>query len=593
MASGLPYQVALDDSLVLSNPYGTVEISSALVTQQRYPSTSASLSQIQFQNIKLSGQSSLFDSKFLLEYNIEFQADLALGEMLPGLLFTQPASEPLSNCAITADTCTYPILETGANGAFKCNIANMNFRGLPLSHNVSALQVAINNANSQTYSLQQELALSDPLTEDMKNAYAGLCPVDNAHCAVIPDFYTLTMETAPAPFTITVDATYKGGMHQVNNQVWNGGRNHVKVVSVTKAAGATVYNVVYTIREPVLADPFTCGYRGPAICNTDSLVITYSIDISNSLQGMFVASKNMIDGSASGPSIAGVVAVNITNCALITQTYSVDHSVINIPAIAYYDYSSYQFNQTAVSSANTTGTTNTIGLNTVPKMYVSKIQELPNGLTAIPSQQIGAAVSTITVQYGSLGRFVFTREQLYEMFLRNSKVEKTYSEWLNDCVVMINPSLDLVNSASSFTGIANGGNCNWSVQYQYDLQPYTIAGLSVPSNLYINEMFIFAGNLAIGNGQAVYSTTTISAAQLVAAMDKPMVSSKVLRSSHGVKSVRAGSLFGSIGNVLRGAVSALPSVINTAQSVLQHPAVQSALGALGSGLTYSSRRVRR
>jgi hypothetical protein len=111
-------------------------------------------------------------------------------------------------------------------------------------------------------------------------------------------------------------------------------------------------------------------------------------------------------------------------------------------------------------------------------------------------------------------------------------------------------------------------------------------------------MFINQGSLAVGAGQATYTTTTISSGQLVAALDKPLVSHKVLHSSaSGQRVLRGGGIFSSLGNVLRGAAASIPSLLNTAnqaigmtQNAMSHPLVQSALGALGGG---SMRRVRR
>jgi hypothetical protein len=610
MSSGLPYQVALDDALVLSNPTGIVEISASQLTEQRFAATSQSLNQVQFQNIKSSGVNSLFDSQALLEYNIVVAADLSKGQLLPGVLFTHTTTVAAMTVAI--DNQVAPVLTSNAAAdTFQTNIGNIAFRALPLSRCTSSLQISINNANSQTYNLQNELALQDILTEDAKEAYSGLCPVDSPLSVVIPNFYTLAVPaSAASAMDLTIDPNYKGGQRQVNNPWYNHGRNLIKATAVSAVAADGKYSVTYKIREPLCADPFTTGYSGPALCNIESLSITYSLDVSNNLAGMFCATRNFMDTSAGSPSLTGLAVTSITGATLIMRTYAVDPSVINIPQIAYYDYSQYQFNQTPCSNVaiNTSATvqTNSMSLNTVPKLYVAKIQQLPNGLTPLPQQQIGAQVDSITIQFGSLGRYIFTSEQLYQAFLRHSGVVKTYNDWLADCVIVINPALDLQNSASSFTGIANMGSLNWQVQYNYNCNNYYYGGVTnivpIPGSLFVNEMYVFAGSIAVGQGQAVYNTTTISSAQLVAALDKPLVSNKALHAAHGVKAIRAGSLFGSIGNVLRGAVSALPGVVSTAANVanmanqaMSHPVVQSALGALGSGgqLMYSSRRGRR
>lgn len=598
--SSLPYQIALEDSLVMSNPMGVLEISASQMTEQRYPSTSVSTSQIQFQNIKLSGTSSLFDSQAFLEYTIKFQADLKQGQLLPGLLFTQASN--VASTTISIDPCVEPVLDVNGN-SYSTNIPNIVFRQLPLSRVCQNLQISLNNTNSQGYNLNQELALHDVLSEEDKDKLSGFCPCDNPKSVILPNFYNIAgAVAATTPLVLTVDPNYKGGWKQPNNPYWNGGRNHITPIAVS-ANTAGVYSVEYQIREPLLVDPFTCGRSGPALANVESLTITYSLDVSQNLQGMFMCSKNFYD--ASGPTVTGLAVQNILDANLIMRTYSVDPSVISIPQIMYYDYSSYQFNPTACttpaqgSSANKT--TNNIGLSTVPKLYVAKIQNIPAGLTSL-SQQIGGTVEQITIQYGSMGRYVFTQQQLYEAFIRNTKVVKNFNDWVNDCVIVINPSLDLQNTAQSFTGMANSGSVNWSVQYTFNCDNLYLGGQTPQGDLFINEMYIFAGSLAIGQGQAVYNTTTISAGQLVSLLEKPMVSSKAIKHAHAV---RAGSLFSSLGNVLRGAVSALPGVVGTASSLLNtantamsHPLVQSALGALsgagqGAGLTYSSRRGRR
>jgi hypothetical protein len=597
-ASGLPYTVAIQDDFILNSAMGSITVSSAQVVQQRYPANSQSLNQVQFQNIKLSGAQSLFDSQFLLEYQITVQADLKQGELLPGLLFSHNAT--IGGCTVAIDNQTFPILSNAAGQIWSTNIGNLAFRELPLSRNTSSLQVALNNANQQNYSLQQQLALVDPLTEEDKKRLNGLTPVDSPRGVVIPNFYDLNVpagaSTASA-LTLTIDPNYKGGRNQPNNPFWNDGRNFIRVVSISAPANG-VYSATYLIREPVLASPFTVGYSGCAIGNLDSISITYNIDSSTSLKGMFVATKDYLDGTANPPLLTALSVSSITGCTLITSTYSVDPSVVDIPPVIYYDFSQFVFNSTpgvSVPSAGSSATkqTQSIALNTVPKMYVAKIQPLPNGLGGNTAQQIGATVQNLTVNYGSLGRFVFTQEQLYQAFVRNSKTLKSFNEWVDDCVIMLDPALDFQNSASSFTGVANMGTLTFNCQYQYTCDNYLYGGLSVPGDLNINEMFINQGSLAIGSGQATYTTTTISSGQLVAALDKPLVSHKVLHSSaSGNRVLRGGGIFSSLGNVLRGAVGSIPSVLNTAgqaigmaQGAMSHPLVQSALGALsGSGM---------
>lgn len=593
MASGLNYQVAVDDSLILTNPTGVVEISASQMTEQRYPANSTSLSQIQFQNIKLSGMNSMFDSQFFLEYDLTVSADLSKGQLLPGLLFA--GLSDVTSATVVADKGVRPILTSTST-----NIPNICFRQLCLSSCTQSCAVALNNSNSQNYNLQQELALQDPLVENVKDRLAGLCPVDRPKSVVIPDAYTVAY-ASPA-LTITANpAGFALGQRQPNNAVWNGGRNIVNIVGTpTKAASSAVYSVVYRIREPVLADPFTCGYSGPAICNINSLSVTYSLDSSALVNaGVFCTTNNY---TAALPNITGLSVSAITNANLLTRTYAVDPSVIAIPPVMYYDYNYFTFNQTPTSNAvgDQTQSSTQISLETVPKMYVAKIQALPNGLSAT-STQIGSTVNQIVVQYGSMGRYVFTQQQLYEAYIRNTKVQKNFNEWLLDCEICLNLSLDLQNSAQSFVGIQNSGGLSFSVQYTYNNANQTLGGVPMPSQLYIIEMFSFAGNISVGAGVANYNTTTMSAAQLIQALDsKPMVSSKHLHAAHGVKPIQGGGIFSSIGNVLRGAVSALPGVVNTAanianvaQGALSHPVVQSALGALGGSggeLMYSSRR---
>jgi len=604
-ASGLPYTVSLQDDFILNSAMGSVTISSAQVVSQNYPATSQGLSQIQFQNIKLSGASSLFDSQWLLEYEITVQADLTKGQLLPGLLFAQNAT--IGGTTVAIDNQVYPILSNAAGQIWSTNIGNLSFRELPLSRNCSSLQVALNNQNQQNYALQQQLAVSDPLTEEDKNRLNGLTPVDSPKSVVIPNFYTLNVPagaTTASALTLTIDDNYKGGVKQPNNPYFNSGRNFVKVKSVSAPANG-VYSVVYVIREPLLADPFTICYSGAAIGNLDSISITYNIDVSNNLQGMFVASKNYLDGAASvnKPVSTGLAITSLTGCKLLTRTFAVDPSVINIPPVIYYDYSQYTFNttQTAlpIGTASATTQTQSIALNTVPKMYVMKIQPLSNGLGPNTNIQVGATVESITVNYGTLGTFVFNQVQLYQAFVRNSKVEKSFNEWLDDCVIMLNPALDFQNTASSFTGIANLGTLTFNLsQVIFNCNNYLYGGCSAPASISINEMFINQGSLAVGMGHATYATTTISSAQLVSALDKPLVSHKVLHSSaSGQRVLRGGGIFSSLGNVLRGAASAIPSVLNTAQGVLStaqgalsHPMVQSALGSLSGG---SMRRGRR
>jgi hypothetical protein len=461
-ASGLPYQVAIQDDFILNSAMGSITVSSAQVVQQRYPANSQSLNQIQFQNIKLSGAQSLFDSQFLLEYQITVQADLKQGELLPGLLFSHNST--IGACTVAIDNQTFPILSNAASQVWSTNIGNLSFRELPLSRNTSSLQVALNNANQQNYSLQQQLALVDPLTEEDKQRLNGLTPVDSPRGVVIPNFYDLNVPagaTTASAITLTIDPNYKGGRNQPNNPFWNSGRNYIRVVSLGAPANG-VYTVTYLVREPVLAAPFTCGYSGCAIGNLDSISITYNIDSSTALEGMFVATKNYLDGTANPPLLTGLSISSITGCTLITSTYAVDPSVVNIPPVIYYDFSQFVFNSTpgvVAPSAGSSATkqTQSIALNTVPAMYVCKIQPLPNGLGANTSQQIGATVQSLTVNYGSLGRFVFDQTQLYQAFVRNSKVLKSFNEWIDDCVIMLNPALDFQNSGqnSYFTGFTH------------------------------------------------------------------------------------------------------------------------------------------
>jgi len=600
--SGLPYTVALQDDLVLGNAMGAITVSSAQYVEQRYPANSEGLSQIQFQNIKLSGSSSLFDSQWFLEYQVDVQADLKLGELLPGLVFNHNAN--VSGMTVAIDNNTYPILASNsAAGTFTTNIGNLAFRSLPLSRNCSSLQIALNNANNQNYNLQQQLALCNPLTEDDRSRLSGLCPVDDPRSVVIPDFYNLAVGTgSPVVLTMTIDPNYKGGNMQPNNPYWNCGRNFIKVSSIVTPPNNGVYKVRYTVREPVLANPFTVGYSGTALGNLDSITINYSLDSSVALKGMFVGAKNYSDTSANPPTLSGLAVTNISGSTLIARTLSVDPSVVNIPPIIYYDFDQYTFSQTTGVEAPSAGSsatkqTQSIALNTVPKLYVAKIQPLSNALNSLANQQIGASITQLTVNYGTLGRFVFDQVQLYKAYIRNSKVNKTFNEWVDDCTVILNPALDFQNTASSFTGVSNMGSINFVAQYTYTCDNYLYGGMSVPSGLNVNEMFINQGNIAVGQGQATYTTTTISSGQLVAAMDKPLVSDKVLHSSAtGKRVLRGGGIFSSLGNVLRGAAQALPGAlgaagqaIGMAQNAVNHPIVQSAL----AGLTGGSMRRRR
>jgi hypothetical protein len=610
--SSIPYQVALADELVLTNPQGILEISASQVTEQRYSANSQSLSQIQFQNIKSTGANSLFDAQAYLEYECTVSADLSKGQLLPGLLFTHTTTVAAMTVAI--DNQVQAILTSNVTAnTFQTNIGNIAFRQLPLSRCTSALQISINNANSMNYNLQNELALQDPLSEEAKEALSGFCAVDSPRSVVVPNFYTLDVPAnASSAMDLIIDTNYKGGQKQPNNQWWNNGRNLIKATAVSAVAASGVYSATYKIREPVLADPFSVGYSGPALCNVSSLTITYSLDSSTYLSGMFCATRNFMDTASGSPTLTGLAVTNITGCVLVMRTFAVDPSVVTLPEICYYDYSQYQFNQTPCSNvvinSSATVTTNSMGLPTVPRLYILKIQQNPNGLSPLPQAQIGAQIQSITINYGNIGRFIFTSEQLYQAFIRNTKAVKNYNEWLADCVVVLNPALDLVNNASSFTGMSGMGALTMSTEIQYNCNNYYYGGttniIPIPGNLYAQEMFIYSGSVAIGQSQAIYNTTTISSGQLVAALDKPLVSNKALKNAHGLRgATRAGSLFGSIGNVLRGAVSALPGLVNTAagvtqaaQGVLQHPMVQSALGALGGqggALMYSSRRGRR
>lgn len=585
--SGLEYEVLLDDQFIVANPKGVVEIGSNNVLQNHFPANSVSNSQLQWNNILSQGENSCYSNQWRVKYTVAVTADASKNQVLPGCLFTVGADITANRCVLDPAPYVPNITSTTTNAP------NIFFRQLPLSSITNSISLTLNNVEGNATNLAQQIAICDPLDEDDKKLLANACPVDRAMASVVPDLYTITVTSNVS--AVVPSTTYQGMVRQPNTPWWASGRNVVLPSSVDAGTNA-VYTANYTIYEPVLISPLSVK-PGPALMNVQSFSLKYALDSSNNLNGMLECSNQMTQASVEAVNYNGIVVNMGTTAELYIQTYQLDPIIQPVPKIIYYDYDKVQFQQTKMAVGNTATQfpSSSFKLSTVPKIYMAKVATLQNGLI-IPNNLCSCSLDLLTITFGSFGQFTFDSYQLFFLYQKNAKDYKTsYNEWLANPTIILNPTLDMKSSVNAFAGITNSSGYMWSVNITTKntnlTAGATIAKISASAEYYYQEMFVIPGSIAIGENTAVYNSSTISSAQLVAGLDKPLKSNLLVKHS---QMLRGGSFFSSLGSMVRGAVSALPAAVSTANAVLQHPIVQQGLSALsGAGITGGAMSYRR
>jgi hypothetical protein len=613
--SVLGKEIAIDDRLVIGNANQVVELGCNQNIQRRFPATQTSSQSIQWNNILSLGQFALLDPRFVVEYDVAVQFDLAQFQILPGLLVTYPGAGS-TGATVVIDP-TPNLIKT--NPTTGINVPNIVFADFPLSRCTSTIALMINSVETTT-NLQNLLALNREwivdahqrveLTSTVPN-YLNVSPVN-------PDQLVWTSITAN-PTTCVVSVVPNQPNTHASASQYKSRASFVPKADSVKNVNGTIYTAVYRFREPVFASPLTTK-NAPALANVQSLQLKYNLDNSQNLQGMLSASNQFVQNAGGINKLAltnlkcsldSTSTTGVSNAQLYIDVLSVDEALTGkIPEVCYYDYHYLEYNNTSLTlTDNSVQTlkeasmsTNGYKLTTMPKYWFCRIMPQINGTVATNSLA-GLIINQITIQLGSLGIYTLYQQQLYQCFKNNSGyLDVSYGQWVNmGCPILLNISVDVSSSQGIFQGITGTGGLMWSVDINYSTNNYVQTGVGNYSNItgannagqfYAYECFAQAGSCAIGQGSCSFRSTTMSENEFLVATEKGMMSNKAVQTMAGEK---AGSLFGS----LRGILNSAHHIAKTGAQALQHPMVQKGLQALaGSGmsagaLTHSTRRGRK
>jgi hypothetical protein len=607
-------EIAIDDRLVIGNANQVVELGCNQNIQRRFPATQTSSQSIQWNNILSLGQFALLDPRFVVEYDVAVQFDLAQFQILPGILATFPGAGSAGATAVIDPTPN--IIKTSP--ATGVNVPNIVFADFPLSRCTSTIALMINSVETTT-NLQNLLALNREwivdahqrveLTSTVPN-YLNVSPVN-------PDQILWTnIEANPTTCTVSV-VPNQPNTHASASQ-YKSRASFVPKSCSAVAGQATQFVAVYTFREPVFASPLTTK-NAPALANVQSLQLKYNLDNSQNLQGMLSASNQFVNAAGVGKlnltnlrcTLDASSAGGVSNAQLYIDVLSVDEALTGkIPEVCYYDYHYLEYNNTSLTLTDNTVqevadasmSTNGYKLTTMPKYWFCRIMPQINGAVATNSYA-GLVIRQITIQLGSLGIYTLYQQQLYQCFKNNTGyLDLSFGQWVNmGCPILLNISVDVSSSQGIFQGITGTGGLMWSVDISYSASNYKQTGTANFSNItgannggqfYAYECFVQAGSCAIGQGSCSFRSTTMSENEFLVATEKGMMSNKAVQTMAGEK---AGSLFGS----LRGILNSAHHVAKAGAQALQHPMVQKGLQALagsgmsGGALTHSTRRGRK
>jgi len=549
MAASIPVQPVIDYRLVNSGYHQMVELGSDNCTFRTYDATQATNQQISFQNILQLGSGVLIDSVAFVEYNFSVVYPAAANIILPGVS--------------SAGAAVAPYTQVGADAPTHC------FSQYPLHLNSINGQITINNVSygynsAQLVAVTKEWSVSKVLQETL----ASSCPAKNSTQAIEPASSTnLYPNSALVPV----------GQNQNT-------RANIFATSVNLDNGVITAN--FTIREPVMLPPFTTPYRSqPALAQVQSLGLQYTLSSPNGfLHGVELTGTN-------------VPSVNITSASLILGYLTPDQSLSPIPALATYSFDSPDFQLTKVTNLPALGAsidvqTTSQKLTTVPKLYCVKVCHQAQNLQMNTSNIPAFEITNMQIQYGSYNTFIFSQQDLWVLFCKNSgnRGGLSYQQWRAlGCPVIINPVLDM--TGVTFAGQQGDASLMWSNKITYTSkniaeQDLAYDDVDLTSNsVYVIEVFLANGSVSIGGGSCVWKNTSCTEAQLVDAVNNGSVPTDM---SMKPADISAGSLLGGLKNVFHHA----RRVAGVVRDAL--PTVQKGLDVLaGSGASGGYMRKRR
>ena len=579
MADTPQVQVALDTRLLVENPIQVVVEGASQNLPRKIAATSVSASQIQFQNILSIGSNVLIDPNVFINYQVAVVFDKTANINSPITAQPQYIRPPgiTNNAGAVSQTSVY------GNATSQNSVPNVCFRKFPLTSCTNSIDLSFNNVQttvqaSQLLNLVREWSVNAQDSRQLSSS----CPTYNYRQPAVLE----QPVDAIVPNQPNTPYSYAGG--------WSNAT--FSPISVNVPETGNIITVIYEISEPVFVSPF-CLQKSAGLGQIQSINLRYNLDNSVNLQNMLL--------SPYGWTTAQLQA-SIISASLYLDYLTIDPlSTGPLPPICYYNYEFPDLNNTpynsvpAVLTSRTAGfsqTTQSFKLSTMPKYYCLKVS--PSYSSASCTNTIaGCPITTIQITFGSLGQFLFDREQLWQCFRRNSgNNDLTYQEWVAmGTPVLLQPAVDITSAGQLFQGKSGNSDImfqnvvNFTMENYYDSFGTTNlnTALGLPANtqfpLQVYEAFINSGNVAIGAGSCVWKNTTATEAEFVQALDKEKVSEEAVKTAAGLS---AGSFMSSMRGLMHGA----KQIAGTTAKVLQHPMTQKGLEALaGSGLVHGRR----
>jgi len=498
----LKNQVAVDARLMYDHQTQILTEGSNQVSAREIVSTQVSNNVISFDNLLSIGENSVIDPNVVIEYTVQIAGSTINADIYtpPGVQTTYGAGVNSTWARATSAITTATRIDT----ATLINNPNAVFSQYPLSSVCNNLSVSINNVNT-TINLSSVVAVmrENLLSDEKRNQIGSMCPCDlNRSPALLPQ------NTVASPFS---------NVNQPNTPVEESNQRSRLCVDVLGDVAGRL--VTYTIREPVFIAPFQLSKNAHGLCSVNSLSVRFQLDASKGLQGMFNTTPDVPDNFVAGQTIT------ITGAKLILNYLSVDVVEHPIPSVSYYDYSAHEVNLSKIpasavlfSKATQSLACNAFKLTTIPKFYWVK---LAPSTTAIESRNLmaGFPISTLQINYGSYGIYVFNRTQLWVAYCRNTQqTNLSYHQWVAlGTPICLQPSLDM-SSASSFAGVDGIGGLMWQSTITFSMSNYADAGVAQAEAKFdvatcnAIEIYVMQGSLAIGNGSAVFKNSTVNMA---------------------------------------------------------------------------------
>ena len=455
----------------------------------------------------------------------------------------------------------------------------------------------INNVNTNiNLAVITAVCRENYASEDMRSELLSRCPSDNNKGPVLWNQNTAMALPTPAGAAqqiVNPNANWIIDQPNTPSQLC-GGRSRVSIRPVSVAAIADNAQIItYEITEPIFIAPLVLGKGGAGLCNVNSFGVRFQLDTSSSMLNMFNATQVVTNAMLANTTI------NITTAKLLINYLTVDVVDHPIPNPAFYDWYQVDVNTTTLSSIPAIGASpaplgnqscNSYKLTTIPKFYWLKLMPEVSAVKA-HNLMCGFPIESLQITYGSYGQFIFTRDQLYYTYRRNTgHTGISYEQWVNlGCPVCINPSLDMC-SANSFSGESNLGGLMFQSVVKYTLENYNTANTNLAAcditTCLAYELFVTQGSCAIGNGVAVFKNSSLSMEEFAQLSDRqPVVSENVVAASQ----MDGGKFnFGSFKSILNSGAKKLGELAIKHGPDLAKKGIEMGLEQLTKGGGYSS-----